>query len=60
MLMEQLQYNLLFRWFVGLGMDNAVWARHPARCPQGTWFSEFVGTALARRPPVWRSFAGQR
>src|SRR6478752_4646276 len=26
MLMEQLQYNLLFRWFVGLGMDDAVWA----------------------------------
>ena len=25
MLMEQLQYNLLFRWFVGLGMDEAVW-----------------------------------
>jgi transposase len=24
-LMEQLDYNLLFRWFVGLGMDNAVW-----------------------------------
>ena len=26
-LMEQLEYNLLFRWFVGLGMDDAVW--HP-------------------------------
>jgi transposase len=26
MLMEQLEYNLLFRWFVGLGMDDAVWA----------------------------------
>ena len=24
-LMEQLQYNLLFRWFVGLGIDDAVW-----------------------------------
>jgi transposase len=24
-LMEQLDYNLLFRWFVGLGMDDAVW-----------------------------------
>ena len=23
--MEQLQYNLLFRWFVGLSMDDAVW-----------------------------------
>lgn len=24
-LMEQLGYNLLFRWFVGLNMDEAVW-----------------------------------
>ncbi len=24
-LMEQLEYNLLYRWFVGLGMDDAVW-----------------------------------
>ena len=23
--MEQLNYNLLFRWFVGLEMDDAVW-----------------------------------
>jgi len=24
-LMEQLEYNLLFRWFVGLSVDEAVW-----------------------------------
>src|SRR5262244_3341020 len=24
-LMEQLDYNLLFRWFVGLGVDEPVW-----------------------------------
>ena len=24
-LMEQMQYNLLFRWFVGLGIDDPVW-----------------------------------
>ena len=24
-LMEQMQYNLLFRWFVGLGLDDPVW-----------------------------------
>jgi hypothetical protein len=23
--MEQLDYNLLFRWFVGLNMDDAIW-----------------------------------
>ncbi len=27
LLMEHLQYSLLFRWFVGLSMDDAVW--HP-------------------------------
>src|SRR5439155_13335823 len=26
LLMEQLDYNLLFRWFVGLNMDEPVWA----------------------------------
>jgi len=25
LLMEQLEYNILFRWFVGLGMDDPVW-----------------------------------
>jgi transposase len=25
-LIEQLDYNILFRWFVGLGMDDAVWS----------------------------------
>src|SRR6516165_8341042 len=25
MLMEQMNYNLLFRWFVGLEMDEPVW-----------------------------------
>lgn len=25
MLMEQIRYNMLFRWFVGLAIDDAVW-----------------------------------
>ena len=25
LLMEQLDYNLLFRWFVGLNMDDSIW-----------------------------------
>src|SRR5215218_1093423 len=25
-LMEQLDFNILFRWFVGLGLDDAVWS----------------------------------
>ena len=44
-LVEQLDYNLLFRWFVGLGMDDAVWDR--------TVFSinrdRLLGTDVARQ-----------
>src|SRR3954468_21286182 len=29
LLMEQLDYNLLFRWFVGLEMDEPVWVWVP-------------------------------
>jgi hypothetical protein len=32
MLMEQLEYNLLYRWFVGMSMNEAVW--HPDRVLQ--------------------------
>jgi transposase len=32
LLMEQLDYNILFRWFVGLEMDEPVWVTcRPAR-----------------------------
>lgn len=24
-LMEQMQFNLMFRWFVGIGVDDPVW-----------------------------------
>ena len=35
-LMEQMQYNLLFRWFVGLGIDDPVWGEgRPEICPVG-------------------------
>ena len=33
--MEQLNYNLLFRWFVGLSADDPVW--------DATVFSETTG-----------------
>src|ERR1044072_9346049 len=26
LLMEQLEYNILFRWFVGLDLDEPIWA----------------------------------
>lgn len=32
LLMEELQYNLLFRWFVGLDLDAPVWVPSSASC----------------------------
>src|SRR6266436_3738305 len=32
MLIEQLDYNLLFRWFIGIGIDDEVW--HPTTFTQ--------------------------
>jgi transposase len=52
MLMEQINYNLLFRWFVGLGMDAEVW--HPTvfthnrdRLLAGDIAREFLAALLA-------------
>jgi transposase len=39
-LMEQIDYNLLFRWFVGLGIDDPVWDH--------STFSKNRGRLLAR------------
>ena len=51
-LMEQIDYNLLFRWFVGLGMDDDVW--HPTvfthnrdRLMEGDIAREFLAALLA-------------
>jgi transposase len=55
-LMEQLQYNLLFRWFVGLSMDDAVWdptvysknrERFLTADIQDEFFAEVLGLAEA-------------
>src|ERR1700691_4641789 len=58
MLMEQLEYNMLFRWFVGLGMDDAVWApttftKNRDRLLEGdiarAFFEDVVAQARGRR-----------
>lgn len=53
MLMEQINYNLLFRWFVGLEMDAAVW--HPTvfthnrdRLLEAEVAREFLAALLSR------------
>jgi transposase len=46
-LMEQLNYNLLFRWFVGLSPDDQVWVptvftKNRERLQQGDVFQKFM------------------
>jgi len=53
MLMEQLDYNLLFRWFVGLGMDDPVWVptvftKNRDRLLEGEIAAAFFARVLAQ------------
>jgi transposase len=50
-LMEQLGYNLLFRWFVGLSMDAAVWdvtvfTKNRERLIEGDIAAKFMAAVL--------------
>src|SRR5882757_10300318 len=51
LLMEQLDYNLLFRWFVGLSPDDRVWdatsfTKNRERLQQGKVFDKFMAKLL--------------
>ena len=53
-LMEQLDYNLLFRWFVGLGVDDPVWdatvfTKNRDRLLDAEMAAKFLGAVLAHR-----------
>jgi transposase len=55
-LIEQLNYNLLFRWFVGLAPDDKVWdattfTKNRERLQQGDVFQKFM-TKLLEHPKV--------
>ena len=55
-LMEQLDYNLLYRWFVGLAPDDPVWdattfTKNRERLQRGDVFQKFV-TKLLNHPQV--------
>lgn len=55
-LMEQLDYNLLFRWFVGLGIDDRVWdvtvfTKNRDRLLKGDIAAKFF-QAVLERPEV--------
>ncbi len=46
LLMEEIDYNLLFRWFVGLNVDDAVWdatvfTKNRDRLLEATWPRSF-------------------
>ena len=52
-LMEQLDYNLLFRWFVGLAMDAPVWdasvfSKNRDRLLEGEVAAKFLGAVLSQ------------
>ncbi len=51
-LMEQLDFNLLFRWFVGLGVDDPVWdastfSKNRDRLLDGSVAAAFLSAVLA-------------
>jgi transposase len=51
-LMEQLDYNLLYRWFVGLAPDDAVWSatsftKNRERLQKGDIFGRFMAELLS-------------
>src|SRR5712664_827895 len=51
--MEQLDYNILFRWFVGLEMDEPVWVptvftKNRDRLPQHAVAHSFFQRVIAR------------
>lgn len=62
-LMERLDFDLLFRWFVGLGVDDAVWdhstfSKNRDRLLEGEIAAKFL-TALLARPDVKRLLSGE-
>jgi transposase len=53
-IMEQMQYNLLFRWFVGLGIDDPAWVptvftKNRDRLLTTTMSRKFMAAILAHR-----------
>ena len=53
LLMERLEYDLLFRWFVGIGVDDAVWdhsvfSKNRDRLLEGDIATKFLAAVLAQ------------
>ena len=53
LLMERLEYDLLFRWFVGIGVDDAAWdhsvfTKNRDRLLEGDIAAKFLAAVLAQ------------
>jgi transposase len=53
LLMERLEYDLLFRWFVGIGVDDTAWnhlvfSKNRDRLLEGDIAAKFLGAVLAQ------------
>jgi transposase len=53
LLMERLEYDLLFRWFVGIGVDDAAWdhsvfSKNRDRLLEGDIATKFLTAVLAQ------------
>ena len=68
-LMERLEFDLLFRWFVGLGIDDVVWdhstfSKNRDRLLDGDVAARFLAVVLAQprveAAPIERSFQRRR
>ena len=62
-LMERLEFDLLFRWFVGLGIDDAVWdhstfSKNRDRLLDGEIAARFL-TAVLTRPRIERLLSSE-
>ena len=66
-LMERLEFDLLFRWFVGLGIDDPVWdhsvfSKNRDRLLEGEIAAKFLAAVLShakiRQLPVGRALLG--
>jgi transposase len=62
-LMERLEFDLLFRWFVGLGIDDPVWdhstfSKNRDRLLEGEIAARFLGAVLAQ-PRVKRLLSSE-
>ena len=63
-LMERIEFDLLFRWFVGLGVDDAVWdhstfSKNRDRLLEGEIAAKFLNALLAQSRVCYRAITSR-